>query len=247
MLYDINGQELSEAFDINGTSKSTLYDLEGNAIDRVPPVQKTTFSILGDSYSTFTGDFLPRNQTTGQSYWTWYDGTKNGVTDKSMTWYRLFEQASGWELDVNASCSGSPVCYDGYGDGTTDASWYSFVNRALETGNSDYIFVFGATNDSSVGVSQGEYKYSDWTEEDMQTFRPALAKTLYTLKQNRPNSRIYFIQNTGLKSAIKTSITLICRQYNIPIIALENITKQSGHPTDVGMQQIASQVLAQFS
>ena len=95
MLYDINGTEIENAYDINGTSKDTLYDIEGNAIELVKP---TTFSILGDSYSTFTGDFLPKNLTTGQSYWTWYDGTKNGVTDKSMTWYRLFESATGWKF-----------------------------------------------------------------------------------------------------------------------------------------------------
>ena len=241
MLYDINGTEIENAYDIQGTSKDTLYDIEGNAIELVKP---TTFSILGDSYSTFTGDFLPKNLTTGQSYWTWYDGTKNGVTDKTKTWYRLFEAASGWKLDINASCSGSPICYDGYGDGTTDAAWYSFVNRALETGDSDYIFVFGATNDSSVGVSQGDYKYSNWTEEDMQYFRPAFAKLLYTLKQNRPNSKIYFIKNTGLSSAVSTAITVITTQYNIPVIALSSITKSSGHPTDAGMVQIKNQVMS---
>lgn len=235
MIYSKNGQPLSRVYDKSGNPLARAYNKSGELI--FSEAQKT-FSVLGDSYSTFTDDVYPITNRV------WYDGTKNGVTNRSMTWYRLFEAASGIVLEHNASFSGSPICYDGWGEGTEDAKTTCFYARRGDVADSDYIFVFGATNDSWIGVSMGEYKYSGWTEEDMKSFRPALARLLDALTTEHTYSEIIFIQNTGLTSAIQTSIGTICAHYSVPIITLANITKTDGHPTNVGMQQICDQVSA---
>src|SRR5574344_1656725 len=36
----------------------------------------------------------------------------------------------------------------------------------------DIIFIFGATNDSWANSPIGDYKYADWTRQDMYSFRP---------------------------------------------------------------------------
>lgn len=237
MIYSKDGQVLSEAYDVSGDSLQAAYDIDGVEVFD----GHKTFSVLGDSYSTFTGDVYPATNKV------WYDGTKNGVTQASMTWYRLFEAATGITLDHNASYSGSPICYDGWDGGTEDAKTTCFYARRGDVADSDYIFVFGATNDSWIGVNAGEYKYSDWTEADMSSFRPALARLLDALVTAHPNSEIIFIINTGLTSEIKTSIDTICAHYSVPTITLSSITKESGHPTNVGMQQISTQVAAYIS
>lgn len=238
MIYSKDGQSLSGACDISGDSLTAAYNRSGEVVFSGGT---KTFSVLGDSYSTFTGDVYPSTNKI------WYDGTKNGVTNKDMTWYRLFEAATGIALDHNASFSGSPICYDGWDGGTEDAKTTCFYARRNDVGDSDYIFVFGGTNDSWIGVSIGEYKYSDWTEEDMVSFRPALARLLDALVGSHPDSDVIFIVNTGLTSAIKTSIETICEHYSVPMIVLSDITKESGHPTNAGMQQISSQVSAFIS
>jgi hypothetical protein len=232
-VYKLDGFAVNEPFNVDGSALQKAYDINRSVI-----FQNKTFSVLGDSYSTFTGDVYP--QTNG----VWYDGTNNGVTNKYMTWYRLLEAASGIVLERNASYSGTPICYDGWHEGTDDAKNICFYARANDVADSDYILVFGATNDSWIGVNIGEYKYSDWTEEDMKSFRPALARLLDRLKTNHAESTILFIKNTGLTSDIQNSISTICNHYSIPIITLSNITKTSGHPTSEGMQQICNQVLA---
>lgn len=235
MIYSKDGQALSRVYDRSGPPLAMAYNKDGELI--FSEAQKT-FSVLGDSYSTFTGDVYPSTNRV------WYDGTKNGVTNKDMTWYRLLAESTGMTLHRNASFSGSPICYDGWGEGTTDSNQSSFVARYDDVGDADLIFVFGGTNDSWIGVSQGEYKYSDWTETDLESFRPALACLFYRLKNAYPNSEIIFIKNTGLTSAIQSSISTITAHYSVPVIELSNITKTDGHPTNVGMSQISMQVEA---
>lgn len=235
MIYDKSGNQLHTVYVKDGSELPRAYNKFGQEIFSQRP---KTFSVLGDSYSTFSDDVYPSTNVV------WYDGTKNGVTNKNMTWYRLFEAASGIVLERNASRSGSPICYDGWGTGTDDAKYTCFVARANDVGDSDIIFVFGGTNDSGIGVSVGEYKYSDWTESDMLSFRPALAKLLSILVSAHSNSSIIFIKNTGLGSSYSDSIDTICTHYSVPIIELSNITKTNGHPTAVGMEQISTQVKA---
>lgn len=236
-IYQKNGHLLSGAYNVDGEEALSAYNLVG---ETVFSQSQKTFSVLGDSYSAYIGDVYPAGNAI------WYNGTNNGVTNKDMMWYRLFENESGISLMHNASRSGSPICYDGWNDGTDDAKEYSFYTRANDVGDCDYIFVFGATNDSWIGVSLGEYKYAEWTESDMSSFRPAFARLLDTLKINHQDSVVFFVKNTGLTSAISSSIDVICEHYSIPVITLSDISKNEGHPTNTGMIQISEQLFEYF-
>ena len=151
--------------------------------------------------------------------------------------------------------SGSTICYSGYAkdksaprvplEGYTemcDYSLRSFVNRTNNLGNPDIILVCGGTNDSWAGAPIGDYVFGNWTHLQLYTFRPAMAKMLYDLKLNYPTARILFMLNNKLKDEINESVHTICQHYAIECLDLKDIDKQSNHPSQKGMQQIAQQV-----
>lgn len=199
---------------------------------------KKAVSILGDSYSTYEGFVMPRTNVV------WYE-LKNGarktdVTSVGQTWWHQLISRQGWKLCVNNSYSGSTVSQLGY-DGN-DYSNRSFLARMDNLGCPDIIFVFGATNDSWAGVPVGEYKYDDIAPADLWQFRPAMARMLSWMKDRYIGIQIYFILNDGLRAEIAESVRNICRHYGIGCIELHDIHKMSGHPSVLGMQQIAEQV-----
>lgn len=108
----------------------------------------------------------------------------------------------------------------------------------------DIIFIFGATNDYWAKSPVGEYKYTDWTKEDLYAFRPALAYLLDNMADYYPNVKIYFLLNDGLGEEINESVKTICEHYRIDCIELKGIDKMSGHPSIKGMEQIKEQVKA---
>ena len=226
-VYSCNGFEYTQAYNNSGESQMGVYDVKGSLI-----ASAQTFSILGDSYSTFEG--YVEN--------TWYPSDNNDVVSVKQTWWYLFSKETGMEMKSNESYSGSPICYNGYGSGSADASNTAFISRMTKLENADYIFVFGATNDSSVGVELGEYQYSDWTETDKEKFRPAMAFMLDYMKKTYPTSKIVFILNTGLNSNINTSVETICEYYGVELLKLTNIEKQKGHPSIAGMIAIKNQL-----
>ena len=198
-------------------------------------------SILGDSYSTY-GGFIPEGN------YCWYaidgiDGKNSGANDVnhvSQTWWHQLCSEQGMTLDTNNSFSGSTICNTGY-DGK-DVTTTSFIARMKEIGNPNILLIFGATNDSWANSPIGEYKYADWTEADLKSFRPALAYLFDWLLTHKPGMRIYFILNTHMKEEINSSVDTICAHYGIPYVRLENISLQSGHPDQAGMSAIARQV-----
>lgn len=195
-----------------------------------------TISILGDSYSTFE-QYIPKGNAV------WYFNApknKNDVTKVEETWWHQAIKLLDGKLEKNESYSGSTICNTGYGK--KDSSRTSFITRMDRLGNPNIILVCGATNDSWAGSPIGEYKYSDWTKEDLATFRPAMAKLCDGLKQLYPDAKIYFILNSELSNAINDSVHTICKHYNIPCIDLRNIGKQKGHPDIAGMKAMAEQV-----
>ena len=105
------------------------------------------------------------------------------------------------------------------------------------------ILICGATNDSWANSPIGEYKWADWTAQDLFYFRPAMAKMLADIKKLYPDAKVFFILNDKLKPVINDSVHEICKYYRVPCIDLQNIDKQSGHPSVKGMRQIADQVL----
>lgn len=199
------------------------------------------FSILGDSISTFAG-YIP------DTYAAWYpdDATsqQNDCTDVVNTWWFRFAKACCCALQLNESFSGTPICNDGYGSGTADATDRSFITRMSRLPQSDMILVFGGTNDSWIGVDLGEYKYSDWTTADLSTFRPAMAYMLDYLTKHHVGSKIVFIKNTELSTGIADSIDVICSHYGVGLLELTSaVSKVGSHPDTVGMAEICAQLI----
>lgn len=194
-------------------------------------------SILGDSYSTFQG-WIPE----GNAVWYPYaERSVNDVTEASECWWSQVIEALGGELEANESWSGSTVCYTSYNG--IDRRGSSFVTRADRLGAPTLILVCGGTNDSWANSPLGEYQWSDWTDDDLLAFRPAMAKLLFDLKTQYPRARIFFILNSELKPEINDSVHVACAHYGVPCIDLENIDKQGGHPSVAGMKAFAEQVV----
>lgn len=199
--------------------------------------QRKSLSILGDSYSTFENYLQP------DSNFVWYFQGKHDNTDVTRveeTWWSLLLKKTGMKLCQNNSFSGSTISSTGYNK--EDYSERSFCKRLWNLGCPDVIVVLGATNDSWAGSPIGEYKYADWTPQDLYSFRPAMAYMLYHLKNRYPNTEIYFVMNSELKEEITSSCRTLCARYAIPFIQLENIDKINGHPSIKGMEAIAEQV-----
>lgn len=203
--------------------------------------QRTSVAILGDSYSTFEGFVQPAKNRI------WYkavtDTAKTDVSSVRQTWWHRFVTENNLKLERNNSFSGSTICNTGY-DGK-DYSDRSFVARMKNLGSPDIILILGATNDSWAGVPTGEYKYSDWTADDLYSFRPSMAYMLETMKDYYPGTEIYFILNCGLSDDINESVYAVCGHYGIPVVTLKDIDCKKGHPTQKGMAQIAAQVKAE--
>lgn len=195
-------------------------------------------SVLGDSYSTYEGAIPEGNAI-------WYFAAprnKNDVTKMTECWWSQVVTNLNGTLERNESWSGSTICNTGYGH--KDVSLTSFIARTDRLGNPDIILVCGATNDSWAKAPIGEYKYADWTREDLFTFRPAMAKMLVDLGAKYPKAKVYFMLNSELSADINDSVHEICRHYDVPCIDLKDIDKQQGHPSIAGMRAIADQVTA---
>lgn len=204
-------------------------------------------SILGDSYSTFEGMmqpswnaiwYFPENSTVSKP--------NNDVTLVSQTWWHQVAEQMGYKLERNNSFSGATICYSGYKDRSGNPGDYSdrsFIGRAGDLGHPDVILVCGGTNDSWSGAPVGEYKWKKWTNEDLYTFRPGMAKMCSELKTLYPKARIVFILNSELRDDINESVHTICRRYHIECLDLHDIDKQGSHPSIAGMKEFARQVV----
>ncbi len=197
--------------------------------------QTKKVSILGDSYSTFAG-------MNPEGYAPFYPNDRNDVTKVEQTWWSLYTTAKGYELEKNDSWGGTTICNTGYGG--MDATHMGFLSRVEKLGNPDIIFLFGGTNDAWANSPIGEYKYSDWSDVDCKSYRPALACLLDKLKTLYPDAEIYSILNSELKEEINESTRVICNHYNVQLIELQDIEKQNGHPSIKGMQAICDQLLS---
>lgn len=205
-------------------------------------------SILGDSYSTFEGKVSP--------YWNalWYfaEGSElgsqeNDVKKVEQTWWYQVIDEMGYKLEKNNAFSGATICFSGYKDRSGNFSDYSdrsFIVRASDLGHPDIILVCGCTNDAWCGAPIGDYKWKKWTNEDLYTFRPAMAKMCDELKTLYPKARILFMLNSELSDEINESVHTVCKHYKIECLDLHDIDKQMGHPSQAGMRAIADQVKA---
>lgn len=204
--------------------------------------QPLRVTIFGDSYSTFEG-YIP------STHEPWYapegsafsKGDTNDVKLVEQTWWWKVIDRLGAKLEVNNSWSGSTVGYYGYQNENYD--YRSFNTRAAYLGEPDIILCCCGTNDSWTGEKVGEYKYANWTENDMWYFRPAMARLVSTIRTNYPMAKLYIIVNSELKPEHTETMHTVARHYGVTSIQLHDIDKQSGHPSQEGMEAIARQVL----
>jgi lysophospholipase L1-like esterase len=211
----------------------------------VKTTEPTRFSILGDSYSTFEGYVDP------ETYNVWEHYAEIGVTGVEQMWWKQVADSTGWLLDRNNSFSGALICnYDEFHHGDHYGP-YSFIRRMNNLGNPNVIFIFGGTNDVWKGAPFGDYVYSDWTEEQLCTFRPALANLLDNVKRQYPKAKIYFLLETnpcpgGITEETRLNLVesthVITSHYNVDCIDLD-IHKSMWHPDPEGQKNIADQVL----
>ena len=202
--------------------------------------QRKTVSVLGDSYSTFEGYLCPKDNAIW--YFENHNANQTDVQSVTQTWWHLLITRQGWQLCQNNSYSGATICNTGYN--REDYTDRSFVTRMKNLGCPDIIFIFGATNDSWARSPIGEFKYDGITQEDLWTFRPAMARMLQWMKNRYINTELYFILNDGLSPEVTSSAKTICEHYGVKCIELHDIDKKAGHPSVKGMQQIADQIAA---
>lgn len=204
---------------------------------------RKSVSILGDSYSTFENYTQPK----GNAIWYFSkpDLQQTDVEDVNETWWHIIIKDNNLKLDKNNSYSGSTICNTGYNG--ADYSDRSFISRMDNLGCPDLIFIFGATNDSWANSPIGEFVWSDWTDEQLKSFRPALSYMLHFMTRRYPNTELLYIINDGLKPEITSSIIEACKFYNVPYLMLKDIKKTAGHPNKEGMKQIAKQVSYKIS
>ena len=199
--------------------------------------QKRAVSILGDSYSTFKDFVVP------DTNYVWYprDSVKhNDVMDVRQTWWHQFISQGNFRLCQNNSFSGATICNTGYKG--EDYSDRSYVIRSRYLGSPEIIIVFGGTNDTWAKSPVGDYKYAGWTPQDLYQFRPAMACLLSSLQDRYPGAEVYVVINDILSKDITESMQVISDHYGVRWILLHDIDKQWGHPSQLGMTQIARQL-----
>lgn len=201
--------------------------------------------ILGDSYSTFEGH-IP------EGYDCYYGSNYHNeinVEAVNDTWWQQLLNETDSNLVLNCSWSGTTICRTGYGNADrTEICFMGRLDRLIEEGffennKIDTFFVFGGTNDNWVPSPIGELKYSDWTDEELFSFCPAVCYLLNKLKAYLPDTRVIFLINSDLKTEITENVKKACEHYGIEYIALKNIEKLNGHPNKNGMTQIKDQII----
>ena len=202
--------------------------------------QKRSVSILGDSYSTFRDFVVPDTNAVWYPSKSLQGNEGNDVQQVRQTWWQQFLRNGNFLLCRNNSFSGATICKTGYHG--EDYSNRSFVNRLRYLGCPDIIIVFGGTNDTWAKVPVGEYQYEGWNDADLYQFRPAMAYMLAQLADRYPSAEVYVVVNDILSKDITESMVTICDHYRVPYILLKDIDKQWGHPSQLGMTQIAAQL-----
>lgn len=197
-----------------------------------------SFGILGDSYSTFK-DHIPEGNRC------YYPNTEkvDDVLQVDQTWWHLLMTRNGMQLIVNDSYSGATVCTD-----HSLPAISAYTERAKRTFSGDiqpdYIFVFGGTNDSWTNKTVGQVQYGDWEDADLKRVLPAFCFVLDHITKHNPKSTVVALINTNLNPEMHAGMVAAAEHYGVKAICLQDIDKQNGHPSALGMQQIADQIEA---
>ena len=216
-------------------------------VDPIDP-SATRFSVLGNSFSALEGTVDPETNDVWSSY------SLVGVTSSEQMWWHKVSTRMRWNLEKNNSFSGSLVCNFKDFDGGDHYAPNSYIRRMDNLGNPDVILIFGGTNDIYKRAPLGDYVYSNWTEEQLCSYRPAMAYILDYLKRHHPNAKIYFLVDMELcindvtiddatRQAYLDSMHRIASHYNVECIDIYGIHKAYWHPDVEGQNDIARQVI----
>ena len=198
-----------------------------------------SFGILGDSYSTFRG-YIPEGQ---ECYYP--SANVEDVLQVEDTWWHQLMQKYDMRLLVNDSYSGATVCTNTREGQPLFSAFTERVRISFSDDRKlDYIFLFGGTNDAWLKRDVGQIKFSEWTEEDLFQVLPAYCFTLAYLIKHNPKTKVVAVLNTGLSPELQAGMLAAVEHYGAKAVVLQNIDKQHGHPTALGMRQIAEQIEA---
>jgi lysophospholipase L1-like esterase len=197
----------------------------------------TTFSILGDSISTFRGFIPPENEA-------FYPKEGYDVTEPGQTWWNLLEKHTDVQLVFNDSYSGSRVSKTG-----SKPEWTSFLSEKRQAKlGADAILVFGGTND-----------YGQEQPASLAVFSEAYETLVTSLVEKYPQSQLFFCtplrrlgtsleeKNSQLWSQLDLAQTIrhcVARNDKAHLIDLasfqieeqDKLLQDGLHPTPKGMQ-----------
>ena len=205
----------------------------------------TNIFILGDSYSTFEG-------CNPAGYAVFYEngGRDNSdVTCAPETWWHIVADKLGATIVENNAWSGTTVCNTGYGGYCPDSSFIGRFDRLaaegfFEKNKIDLFFILGGTNDAWVPSPIGEVKYEGHTDDDLRQALPAFCYLLKRVKECVPSARIVNILNdVVIDQRIIDGYVEASAHYGIECARAGDFDRMEGHPTVLGMAQIADSVL----
>ncbi len=206
--------------------------------------------IIGDSYSTYEG-YIPEGFC---PFYTIEGREGNDVISVDQTWWKILIDNSDAELIQNCSWSGTTICNTGY-EGA-DASHKSFISRFdklceqgfFKENKIDTVLVYGGTNDAGANSPLGEYKYDNFTKDDLYCVRPAIAYLAKRIKEELPNAQIVFIINEFIGAEVVDALKTVVEKKGVEKILIndKHLTFGAGHPTVKGMKWIGEQVIKYF-
>lgn len=204
--------------------------------------ENCTVAILGDSYSTFRG-FIPEER---ECYYPSPERVDDVLVVEDTWWHQLFAKRN-MNLLFNDSWSGSTVCKDVRDCHPPESAFVLRMKKSLSPTKAGEqspacILLFGGTNDSWLGRELGHLTYQNWTEQDLRQVLPAYCYMLDYVCKSNPDATVFCILNTQLNPRIHEGILTACRHYGAVAIELHDINKKCGHPSCLGMRQIAQQI-----
>ncbi|MBE7052111.1 MAG: hypothetical protein E7395_06035 [Ruminococcaceae bacterium] len=202
---------------------------------------KNNIFIMGDSYSTYEG-YIPK----GYAFY-YGDERKDQPVIRGVekTWWSIFAKENNLNITLNDSYSGSTICNTVRENYPVESSFVSRIDKYIsekffDENRIDTLFIFGGTNDSWIDSPVGNTKYLDWTDDDLKCVLPAFCYLISKAKKAVEDTVV--IINTDLKKEITDGFIEACEKNSIRYVRLKEIDKENGHPTELGMKQIAEQV-----